>query len=303
MLTSYQKVMVPLALGLVLFTVPASADPIVYVVNVAQQFGTVDLLTGSFTPIGPGTPDTVNGLAQGPNGSFLTLSVGGNLESIDGSTGAVIAVKPTGLGDCTNGSSPCGPNSANVVGGFNGVVYATDFNYDLYRVNAATAVAALIGPTGVPPITANPTIPNPDGTFTLFDGNLFGAGGSLYTTRDAFNIDFGTGISTPVLAPNLYRIDPSTGVAALIGPTEYLSALVEVNGTAYAFGGLNAQQIFSLNLTTGKTNFVSDLDPAAGVIVGAVQATPEPASLALAGIGIATIVVVRRRRRPFLERP
>jgi hypothetical protein len=47
-----------------------------------------------------------------------------------------------------------------------------------------------------------------------------------------------------VLASNLYRIDPSTGLAALIGPTDYLSAMVEVNGTAYAFGGLNAAQIF-----------------------------------------------------------
>src|ERR1035441_2872265 len=91
-----QKLMVSLAV--VLFTVPASADPIVYAVNVAQQFGMVDLLTGSFTPIGPGTPDTVNGLAPGPNGSFLTLSVGGNLESIDGVTGAVTSVTPTGLG-------------------------------------------------------------------------------------------------------------------------------------------------------------------------------------------------------------
>ena len=289
------------SLALVLFTVPARADPIVYVVNVAQQFGTVDLFTGSFTPIGSGTPDTVNGLAQGPNGSLLTLSVGGNLESINPTTGAVTSVIPTGLGDCTNGTSLCGPTSSNVVGGFNGAVYATDFNYDLYKVNPSTGVASLIGPTGVPPITANPTIPNPDGTFTLFDGNLFGAGGSLYTTRDAFNIDFGTGISTPVLAPNLYRIDPSTGLATLIGPTDYLSALVEVNGTAYAFGGLNGQQIFSLDLTTGHTTFVSDLDPAAVVIVGAVQAAPEPASLALAGIGIAAVVLGRRRRR--LEHP
>jgi hypothetical protein len=279
-----------------LCAVSASAGPIVYGVNVFQQFGTIDLFSGSFTPIGPGTPDAVNGLAAGPNGSFLTLSVGGNLESIDGATGAVTSVKSTGLGDCTNASSPCGPTSANVVGGFNGAVYATDFNYDLYRVNPSTGVASLIGPTGVPAITANPTIPNPDGTYTLYDGNLFGAQGNLYTTRDAFNIDFGTGVSTPVLAPKFYRLDPSTGLATLIGPTDYLSALVEVNGTAYAFGGLNAQKIFSVDLSTGQTTFVSDLDPAAGVIVGAVQATPEPAALVLAGIGIAALIVGKRRR-------
>jgi hypothetical protein len=67
------------SMAIVLFAFSANADPIVDVVNVFQQFGEVDLLTGSFTPIGPGTPDTVNGLAPGPGGSFLTLSVSGNL--------------------------------------------------------------------------------------------------------------------------------------------------------------------------------------------------------------------------------
>ena len=41
---------------------PAHADPMAYVVTLAQEFGTVNLSTGSFTPIGPGLPEGVTGL-------------------------------------------------------------------------------------------------------------------------------------------------------------------------------------------------------------------------------------------------
>jgi hypothetical protein len=51
------------SLALVLFTAACScsADPIVYVVNLAQQFGTVDLMTGVFHQIGPHTPQPQGG--------------------------------------------------------------------------------------------------------------------------------------------------------------------------------------------------------------------------------------------------
>jgi hypothetical protein len=46
-------------------------------------------------------------------------------------------------------------------------------------------------------------------------------------------------------------------------------------------------QIDGLNLANGNTNFISNFDPAAGVIQGAVPVpTPEPSSLALFGTGL-----------------
>src|SRR6201999_1813676 len=59
-----QKLLV--ALTLFLFAAPASASVLAYVVN-GQQFGSVDLGTGAFNPIGPGTPQGAAGLVPGPN--------------------------------------------------------------------------------------------------------------------------------------------------------------------------------------------------------------------------------------------
>jgi hypothetical protein len=104
--------------------------------------------------------------------------------------------------------------------------------------------------------------------------------------------------------PELYQIDPTTGAATLVGPTAFqLDAAVDVNGTVYGFtaGGAGqitggTDQVLSLDLATGNTAFVSNYDPSTFFVTGAAP-TPEPASFALAGIGIAAVLVARRRRR------
>jgi PEP-CTERM motif len=288
-----QKLMV--SLTLFLLTASANASPLVYVVNGSQQFGTVDLTTGAFHQIGPLGPDGQSGLAQRPNGSFLTLAFSGNLDSIDSATGITSVIGPTGLGDCMSSASPCGPTSAAGFGELGGTVYATDFSNNLYTVDPVTGVATLIGPTGIPAFAFNPTIPNADGTFNIFDYSLFSAGGKLYTTFDTATIDFGTLAITPLIAAALYQIDPSTGHSTFIAPTALnLTAVVNVNGTIYGFNGAT-HQIVTLDLANGNTTFVSDLDPAAGLILGA-SPVPEPASIALTGIGLMAVGACRRRK-------
>jgi len=132
-----------LAVAIALLTplVSASAGPLVYVVNGSQQFGTVDLVTGAFQQIGPSAPAIPPGyfgLAPGPNGSLLTFSHNGDVNSINPATGLVTIVGPSGLGDCTTPASPCGPTSANDMGALAGEIYATDFRNDLYRINPLT---------------------------------------------------------------------------------------------------------------------------------------------------------------------
>ena len=75
----------------------------------------------------------------GPNGSLLSLTASGDLESINTSTGATTIIGPTGFG--------ANVGDLAVVGG---VLYATDGNSNLYTVNPLTGAANLIGPTGVP---------------------------------------------------------------------------------------------------------------------------------------------------------
>jgi hypothetical protein len=208
-----------LSLAFAALTCSASASPLVYVVTGNQQFGTIDLATGVFGQIGPNTPEGDDGLIVGPNGSLLTLTYSGNLDSINPATGMTTVVGPTGLGDCSTPSSPCGPHSANTLAELTGTIYATDFQNNLYVVNALTGHTMLVGPTGVPPVTFVPlSTPNPDGSLNAFGEALFGAGGSLYATFFTATVNFTTGVITPVMTDNLYQIDPATGHTTVIGP-------------------------------------------------------------------------------------
>jgi hypothetical protein len=269
----------------------------VYVIGGSQEFGAIDVTTGVFQSLGPAPSAALGyfGLAAGPNGSLYTFLYNGDVVSINPATGVASDIGPSGLGDCTTpGVSPCGPNSANDIGGSGGNIYATDYQNQLYGLNPMTGAATLIGPTGIPAFAPGF---NPDGTVTFYDEAIFGAPGGLYMTFDSFEFDLNTFTNgSVVVAPELYRINTSTGGATPLGPTDLgIGAVVGVNGTYYAFDDIT-NQIESLNLANGSTTFVSNFDPAAGLIQGA-AATPEPASIALVGIGLLAVATSRIRRR------
>jgi hypothetical protein len=279
------------SLALALYTASASAGPLVYAVSTnyntfTGEFGTVDLGTGAFNQIGPSISDPLDGLVPGPNGNLLGLSVSGNLDSVNPATGAVSVIGATGLGSL-----------AGFLGELNGTVYATDLSNNLYTVNTTTGAATLIGPTGIPPC---PSLTNPD---DVSDETLFTAGGNLYATFDGINLV----TSGVVDSPELYQINPATGVATLVGPTSLgLDAAVFLNGTVYGFdfSFTGSNTVLSLNLANGNTTFLTDYasSPVAGGVnaydIEGVTPTPEPASFALVGIGIGLVFVsVRRKRR------
>ena len=277
------------SLALVLFTASASADSLAYVVTDSDQFGTLNLSTGAFRQIGVDTPSQQFNLVPGPNGSLFSLTLSGNLESINTATGATTVIGATGLGAFNVGD----------LAEVDGILYATDGSNNLYTVNATTGAARLIGPTGIPAFAIPPT---------LSDESLYGVGGKLYATFDNFNLP----LSSPVLItpPALYQINTSTGAATEVGPTMLnLSASVDANGTFYVFKeGLadptcvgpapvpcrSDAEEFTLNLANGNTSFVTDVSPGATAIYGASPVVPEPASVALAGMGIALILLSRR---------
>ena len=280
-----QRLIGLIALGT--FSASAGAGSLVYVVN-GNQFGTVDLASGAFQQIGPNTPELVGGLAQGSNGSLLTLTFSGKLDSINRSTGAITTIGATGLANCQMTSSQCAANSANTLGQMGGTTYATDFANNLYTVDPSTGRTTLVGRTGMPAVTFVPDTPLPNGTFDGFDEALFSARGKLYATFDAININPDPFTVVPLIAPELYQIDPSTGHATVVGPTTLtLDAAVDVNGTTYAFEDMTSQ-IDTLDLANGNTKLITNFDPVAGIIDGAVAPTPEPASVALLGFGLAT---------------
>jgi len=265
------------SLMVIFLTAAASAAPLVYVVTVTQQFGTLDLASGQFRAIGNSTPDALSNLVWW-KGALLTVTISGpnigSLARINPATGEETIIGQTGLG-------------FNIfdLGAARGNLFVTDLNNNIYSVDPDTGVATAITATGMPP---DPTIPftfNDDGTFNLCDEGLYGANGKLYATFDSFALDVTKAPPSRAhahVAPALYQIDPGTGAAKFIAQTEWnLTALVAVDGRFYAFHGvidgwdstfdfpIAHAEVVRFNFVTGQTRKLSDLDHSLGIILGA----------------------------------
>ena len=253
------------------------AGPKAYVVSADTTghgiFGIVNLATGAFRPRGQAEPDGYFGLAPGPNGTLASLTYAGNLVSINRGTGVPTQIGPTGLAPCVVPTTSCPATSAFTIGGFDGKIYATDFANSIYVVNPQNRTATLHAElSGIPPSPFVPgsTNKDTDGTMNFADEAIWQSGGKLYATYDAWVFDPVTfSISSIVIQPTLYEIDPTTGLATEIGPTALgIGGVVALNGTDYAFDD-QTSQILKLDLTSGNTTLVGSFAGTAGVIQGA----------------------------------
>ena len=269
-----------------LLAASASAAPNVYVVTLSQQFGTVDLATGQFTPIGSPTPDGMSNLVWW-NGSLLSMATtganAGYLVKIDPATGDETVLRPI-----THNGQPLGFNAFDLAK-VHGDLYVTDFSNNLYSVDFATGAAGPVGHSGgTTGLRPDPNVPftfNSDGTFNLCDEGLYGFEGKLYATFDSYAIDPTQTPPTRVheyMSPYVWQIDPRTGAATFVANTDWqVSAIVGVDGKFYAFEAvfdgfdfnynvpIAHAELVTLDLRTGKTKKVADVLPNPGPIFGA----------------------------------
>jgi hypothetical protein len=264
------------ALVLSPFSLTASAAPFVYVVTLTQQFGTIDLANGKFQPIGNGTPDGLSNLVwwRGSLRTLTTFPTLGSLAKINRATGGETVIGATGLSF-----------NAFDLAQVRGKLYLTDFSNNLYLVDPGSGVARPIANTGMPPDPNIPLTFNSDGTFNLCDEGLYGIAGKLYATFDSYAIDPTQTPPTVVhqyVSPRVYEVDPFTGATRILAGTDWqLSAIVEADGKVYAFKAvidgfdwsidvpIAHAELDTLDLKTGKTNKIADIDPSLGPIFGA----------------------------------
>lgn len=118
---------------------PARADITTYVGGGSGAFGTINLNTGAFTPIGPSFGFVPAGLVS-YNGLLYATSydANGTLYSVNPITGSL-----TSLGN--SGIFYFGGIGATTSG-----IYRLDQSSNLYSINPANGKATLVGPTGAP---------------------------------------------------------------------------------------------------------------------------------------------------------
>jgi len=225
----------------------AYADPITFAVTNKGNFGSLDLGTGDFTPIGDVYPGQYDGLGNLADGTLVAVDCANNLFiQIDRTTGVVTPIGPTGINVNTSASLLSGDQ------------FAIDDQNNLYQIDPGSGATTLLGPTGIPGV--DPT----------FSNALVGDRTSLYYI-------YQQGGSTPVPS-TLYQLDLTTGAATEIGPTG-TTGLVGAgfaDGILYAYrSGTGHHQIFTIDLTTGAATGGAPYSPDF-VIFGSNSGMPAP---------------------------
>lgn len=236
-------------------------DPIGYAVGfdlerALTQFGVLSLGTGTFVPIAD-LPNSAQGLGRDERGALYVVDTQNNLVRVNGQTGRTKVIGNTGV--MTPG--PLGPTAVDVFGSMaTGELFLMDYANSLYSVDAKTGAATLIGPTGIPPITS-----------PIYSSGFSGSCRSLFFTITELDQDLNR-----LQGPSLYRIDPRTAAATLIGPTaSFMPGGAFIGGQLYGFSidlrqvGFGGPQAFSIDRDTGAATAISDLNVSA--VFGAVS--------------------------------
>lgn len=275
-----------LFLGLSVFALTASADPTAYLVDNADDFGTLDLNTGVFTligtlspfPNGPIPPHTgsgnIVGMGFAPNGTLYAADNANpsNFYIVNPATAGITMQGP--LGGYDSGGSTVGPD---------GLIYSVAFNGNapFYTVDPATLASHIINPT---------TGILSSGLAVIDSGEFYAEDLSVGNEEHLEQIS--------LLSGQVTQVGDGLGFNATAGTT--------VGNTVYAVGVTNSipnvPLLETIDTTTGTATLVADITgllpntfPLA-VAYDNYSSVPEPSSVWLDGIGLAAAIAFWYRR-------
>lgn len=245
----------------------AIAGPIGYSVrsNQDDHLLQIDLATGVATDLGAINFGDAEGLAFGPGGQLYAIGGSVNeLWNITTTPGSLIG--STGTRNGTDAG----------LAYYNGTMYninGSGSGSSLYTVNLATGATTLVGSS----------LEFGDGLAIDLNGNAFAIDAIF---DDAlFSVNLGTGASTFVGGLGLGNVSAQSGAA------------FDASGTLYS---LINDSIYTIDTTTGAATFVSAITLNGNQVGGfeglAIDAVPEPTTMALLGAGALAMMRKRRKR-------
>jgi hypothetical protein len=220
--------------SLLLLTGQIFAGPVVYIDDVNNELGTVDVTTGAVTDIGPLGVD-ITDIAFAPNGTLYGIT-SASLYRINSATGAAVRIGSHGID---------GANA--LVFGSDGTLYAASAtSTELYTINPATGGSTDLGSIGY-----------------ASGGDLAFNNGYLYmSSADGELIR----ISVTTYAFSNYAFVNGLDVGSL-GFQNVDGLATGSDGVLY---GVSGTEVFSVNTSTGAGTFVSDYS---GGVLGAALGT------------------------------
>jgi hypothetical protein len=250
-----------LAVGALAVFVPINsllAAPIVYVADLQDDFGTLDLSTGAFTQIGTlnlPAGDAIYGMGFGADGNLYGLDSDpdANLWQINPATAAVTEVGTTAQSAAGATTDAAGQMFA----------LSQDINANYFTLTPPSTTTNVVGPVGFS--AAGLAAVTPDGS-------------AFYVTAQSNTSPY----------DDLISVNVSTGAVNDLGSTGYTpDAGLFVDGTLYGFD-TTSNAIVTLDTTTGAATYVAtyDLPDDENIVAAAMPAAvPEPASIAVLAFG------------------